>query len=103
MKFFKTFLDSYFDIDVEEYGVCVNCYLNNGLSKKEVESYWLEVFSLAVSCLKKSTWKKGDRGIRKNTHPYGVCTLRLCRTDIAQHIFGAIQEYGYCIKPEWLS
>jgi hypothetical protein len=34
--------------------------------------------------------------------PYGVCCLTLYDTRIAQHIYGAIQEYGRFEEPRWL-
>jgi len=34
--------------------------------------------------------------------PYGVCRLCLGDTRIAQHIYGAIQEYGGFEEPRWL-
>jgi hypothetical protein len=41
-------------------------------------------------------------GQKKNTLPCGVATLKVHDTRIAQHIFGAIQEYGGFDEPRWL-
>lgn len=104
LQFVKEFLDRYFEPHPTEYTISVNCYLNNGLTTDEIERYWLGVLFLPESCLRASTFKEGadEQTFRKNRHVYGVCTLRLNRTDIVQHIFGAIQEYSGVDRVEWL-
>jgi hypothetical protein len=39
---------------------------------------------------------------RLNKLPYGTCRLTVCDVRIAQHLYGAIQEYGGFERPEWL-
>jgi hypothetical protein len=41
-------------------------------------------------------------GKKMNKLPYGVCTLAVYDTCIAQHIYGAIQEYADFDEPSWL-
>jgi hypothetical protein len=41
-------------------------------------------------------------GRKTNKLPYGVCTLSIYDTRIAQHIYGAIQEYAGFEEPRWL-
>lgn len=47
--------------------------------------------------------KRITSGKRKNVHIYGVCTIRINRTEIAQKIFGAIQEYVGFKDINWLN
>jgi hypothetical protein len=37
-----------------------------------------------------------------NRLPYGTCRLMVHSTQVVQHIYGAIQEYGGFDRPEWL-
>jgi hypothetical protein len=39
---------------------------------------------------------------RRNILANGVCTVRVYSTELTQHIYGAIQEYGGFERPEWL-
>jgi len=39
---------------------------------------------------------------RINKMSYGVCGLRVNRTDLVQQIYGAIQEYAGFDRPEWV-
>jgi hypothetical protein len=41
-------------------------------------------------------------GRAKNKLPYGVCTVVVHSTSVAQHIYGAIQEYAGFEEPAWL-
>lgn len=105
LLFFKAFIDTFFNVKKEEFRITVNCYLNNGFSKCDIEKYWLKLLSLPDCCFKKSIFKTADKLNSKShkIHPYGVCTLQLNRTDIVQQIFGSIQEYLKINKPEWLN
>ena len=61
--------------------------------------------SLPRSVLRKSfvnPLPTSSSGKKKNKLPYGVCTLTLGRTEILQHIYGAIQEYAGFDEPRWL-
>ncbi|MCK9458287.1 MAG: hypothetical protein M0R80_01430 [Proteobacteria bacterium] len=98
---FKKFVDTYFP--KQKYTICINCYLNNGLSKKEIEDYWLGILKLDHSSLRKGVFKEGEGGgYKKNKHKFGVCSLRVCDTHMVQHIYGAIQEYCGFVNEEWL-
>jgi hypothetical protein len=37
-----------------------------------------------------------------NKLPYGTCRISVHDVRIAQHLYGAIQEYGGFSRPEWL-
>jgi hypothetical protein len=60
---------------------------------------------LTRSSLTKSTvntYSRASRGTRQGKLPYGTCRLTVCDVRIAQHLYGAIQEYGGFERPEWL-
>lgn len=105
VRFFKDFLLTYFDVAPEEFRLSLHVYLGNGMSLREVEQHWLRVLDLPGSVFRKSfvnPLPTSSSGRKKNKLPYGVATLTLGRTEVVQHIFGAIQEYAGFDEPRWL-
>lgn len=97
LKFFKQFLQENFNLSKKDFVITINYYTNNGLTKEDIENYWLTELDLDRSCLRKGQENNKPRSstnsIRHNKHPYGMCCLKINNTKIVQHIYGAIQEY----------
>jgi hypothetical protein len=92
LRVFVTFIKHYFpnnDLKIEIFS-----YMNNNLSKDEIESFWTE--TLVVKNIRRFVKYDVPRGKEgKHTHPYGMCKVIVCKsTNVVQHIFGAIQHYG---------
>jgi hypothetical protein len=71
----------------------------------EVEQFWLDELELPRSCLTKSAvnvYSRYSKRTRRGKLPYGTCRLSVCDVRIAQHLYGAIQEYGSFERPEWV-
>lgn len=104
LKTFVNFIRKYFRIKDEDFYMYVHCYLNNGISIDNVKKYWSNVLNIPEHRILRFIVLNGKvtSGKKKNIHPYGVCDVRLNRTDIVQHIFGAIQEYAGFINDEWI-
>lgn len=106
VRYFLGFLRQCFELGDDEITMRLNVYLGNGLDISEIEQHWLDGLELSRSCLRKPTldhFPTSSSGRRPNRLPYGVCTLKVLRsTWLAQHIFGAIQEYAGCEAPAWL-
>ena len=105
IRFFRRFLTERLDVPPNRLSVRLNVYTGNGLSIEEIETYWLKALDLPRSCLRKHTLNHlptSSSGKKLNKLPYGVCTLALYDTRIAQHIYGAIQEYADFDEPCWL-
>lgn len=106
MRFFKRFLTECFGIGAADLTVRLNVYLGNGMKLEEIEDWWLDQLELPRSCLRKSMvnhFPTSSSGKKVNRLPYGVCTLRVCRsTWLIQHIYGAIQEYADFEETRWL-
>jgi hypothetical protein len=49
-----------------------------------------------------NVYSRYSKKTRKNKLPYGTCRLTVSDVRIAQHLYGAIQEYGGFDRPEWL-
>lgn len=86
------------DTDVKLY---INCHTLEPQEQRRIEGYWLNLLGLLASCHKQTFFKKGSE-VRHRVLENGVCTVRVYKSEIVQHIFGAIQEYGGFENPEWL-
>lgn len=64
--------------------------------------YWLHLLDLPLSCLRKTVHKEGNPRVRHNVLENGICRIAVRKSEVLQHIFGAIQEYAGIEKPEWL-
>jgi hypothetical protein len=105
IAFFWRFLTMFFDVDRSRVRVRLNVYLNNGLAMAEIVDWWNQVLGLPEDCYRNHTidhYPTSSSGRRRKRLPYGVCTIRYASTEIVQHIFGAIQEYGEFEEPRWL-
>lgn len=104
MKVFIKFLRECYFVTDAQLTIYIHCYVNNDLSQKEIETFWVKELNIPISCLRKTTVGKvsSDRGNRANKLPYGVCNITVCRTDIVQNIYGAIQQYSGYDNPEWI-
>ncbi len=106
LRFFLEFLREYFQISDSDVAIRVQCYLNNGLTLEEIENWWLETLNLPRTCLRRSSSRipisrRLDRAPKANLS-YGTCEISIGRTDIVQHIYGAIQEYAQFESEDWL-
>jgi hypothetical protein len=106
LRFFRRFLAESFSVQRSDLVFHLHVYTGNGLSLREIERYWLGALDLEPTSMRKHrvnarpTSRAAKRGSKL---PYGVCTLRVLRsTQIVQHIYGAIQEYGEFREPRWL-
>jgi len=94
MQFFVNFLKKYFDIRPENITLSVNCYLNNGITLNDIQSYWLNLLDLPITSIRKATIKsKYYDGKKSGKHPYGVCRVRINSTNFVQQLFGSIKEF----------
>lgn len=97
MKLFIKFVREVFHVPDNKITISVKCYLDNNLSIEDIENYWLQELQLEKTSARKHTINlipKSSQGKKKRILPYGTCTLRVNNTQIVQHIYGAIQEYG---------
>jgi hypothetical protein len=104
LALFVRFLRHSFQCRDEELTFRCNCFLNNGLSLEDIESWWLTRLGLPRESLRQATVNHPSTagGARKRTLPYGTGYLRVHSTEISQSIHGAIQEYAGIDRPEWL-
>lgn len=83
----------------------VNCHVTNGLDADEIVRWWLSRLGLPDECRRAPTVNRvssASRRRRGHVLPYGTARLTVYSTDLVQSIYGAIQEYAGCERPEWL-
>lgn len=105
LRLYCRFLMEALGVTTAEIKLRLNVYLGNHRSLRAIETYWLDLLQLPRSTLRGHTLNHlptSSSGKKKDRLPYGVCTITVNRTDLVQHIFGAIQEYGGFDEPGWL-
>jgi hypothetical protein len=106
VRFFRRFASECFGVPSEDFTVRLHLYTGNGLTVEEVERYWLDALDLPPAVVRShriNVRPSSSARRRGNKLPYGVCTLGVKRsTELVQHIYGAIQEYGGFEEPTWL-
>jgi hypothetical protein len=98
---FMRFLREEMGIHDSEIVMYIHCHTADEGQKRELEDFWLGLLHLTRANHRKTFTKKGSE-IQRSILQYGVCGIGVNKVSIAQHIYGAIQEYGGFEKPEWL-
>lgn len=98
---FMCFLREELNVADENVKLLVHCHSTDAAEIQRIEQYWTTLLGLPLSALSKTQIKKGSN-TRKNILENGVCSIRVYSTELAQHIYGAIQEYGGFDNPNWL-
>jgi len=102
MRLFMRFLREELDVQDAEVAIRIHCHTPEVEEIRRIETYWADVLRLPLSNVKKTYVKEAGISTRQNRLENGVCDVRVHRTDLVQHIFGAIQEYGGFDNPNWL-
>jgi hypothetical protein len=105
LRVFRRFLACCFGIQSHDLNFRLHVYTGNGLTIPEIERHWMSALELPRSSIRKHSINPRPAATsgKKNKLPYGVCSVEVLRsTWLAQHIFGAIQEYGGFEEPGWL-
>jgi transcriptional regulator with XRE-family HTH domain len=104
VRFFVRFIRG-FDVEDEAIRLTCNLFADHVERQQEIEQFWLDVAALPRSCLCKSSvnvYSKYSEKKRRNKLPYGTCRIGVCRTWLAQTIYGGIQELGGFTREAWL-
>jgi hypothetical protein len=101
---FLRFLRVHYAVADEKIAFTVNCFLGNGRTLAEIESWWLQRLGLPATCLRKASVNRASSASqrKRRTLVYGTGRLVVHSTFIVQSIYGAIQEYAGIDRPEWL-
>ena len=99
MLLYIRFLREELGVDDSQMSLTIHCHIPEDIER--IETYWTDLLQLPKLNLCKTQIKKGS-DTRRNILVNGVCGIRVSRTELVMHIFGAIQEYGGFDNPEWL-
>jgi hypothetical protein len=104
MRLFVRFLRECYAVMPERLRCSVNCFLGNGLSQDAIERFWLDALELPRSSLGKTIVNRPSSASRRTGRIllHGTARVVLHSTEIAQNVYGAIQEYGGFEEPAWL-
>jgi transposase-like protein len=103
MQLFVRFLRECFDVEDDAMALSVNVHLGNGLTAREIESWWLAALGLPPTCLRAGAVDRASRASLRRRPPlvYGTARLVVGSTFLVQSIYGAIQEYARFDRPAW--
>jgi hypothetical protein len=90
LKLFVRFLKETLSIQNDQISMTVNCFLNNENDIAEVINWWITELNLQGARQTKPTIKITNDPILN----HGVCRITVFNTELAQQLYGAIQEYG---------
>lgn len=104
VAYFVRWLKEWFDVAPAQIRLSVNCFLNNGLTLDEIESWWLQKLELPPESLRQATVNRpggSSKGAHRR-HPYGTAHITVNSTYVLHAIYGGIQEITGIDRPEWL-
>lgn len=102
MVTFCRFLREEMAVDDEAIVIHVHSHSTDPEIIYQQEQYWLSLLELPQTSLRKTIYKEGNPRVRHRVIENGICRLAVRKSDVIQHIYGAIQEYTGIDKPEWL-
>jgi hypothetical protein len=98
---FMRFLRDELLVTESDITIYIQCHAIDPMEIARLETYWIDLLCLPRTCLRKTHVKKGS-DFRKTVLRNGVCGINVGSTELVQHIYGAIQEYGGFENPDWL-
>jgi transposase-like protein len=101
LKLFMRFLREALFVTDNRIVIHIVCHAQTVGEIERIEQYWLDLLGLSSINIRKTTIKQGSIVVH-NHLPNGVCNIIVYSTELLQHIFGAIQEYGGFDEPAWL-
>jgi len=99
---YMRFLREELGIEDKDIKLYIQCHTTDTNEIKEIEQYWTRLFNLPSNALRKTTIKKGNFERKHNIYKNGFCAVVIYKTELIQHIYGAIQEYSGHSDPDWL-
>jgi hypothetical protein len=102
---FVAFLRAHFHVEDTRIRITCDLFADHEPRQREIEDFWLGTLGLQRSSLCKSIinrYSRYSQKKRKNKLPYGTCRVAVNSTEIAQTIYGSIQELAGFDRPEWV-
>jgi len=105
LRVFVNFLRCAFGVPDGRIRLTCNLFADHAERQRQIEDFWLEVAGLPRGSLCKSTvnhYSPYTKKKRTNKLPYGTCRVVINSTELAQTIYGSIQELAGFDRQEWL-
>jgi hypothetical protein len=105
LRLFMRFLRERLEVTDDQVKVTCHLFADHVPRQREIEQFWLDTLGLSRDRLCKSfvnVYSKYSQKKRKGKLPYGTTRVTVHSVQVAQQIYGAIQEYGGFDRPEWL-
>ena len=105
VRVFMNFLRCAFGVPPDRIRLTCNLFADHMERQAQIEDFWLEVADLPRGSLCKSTvnhYSPYTKKKRSNKLPFGTCRVAVNSTELAQTIYGSIQELAGFDRPEWL-
>ena len=100
IKFFVGFLRTYYGVVSENMTLSLQYHDTSTKSFEELCQFWINELNIAGCRIGKPYVKKNTAAWSK--HEYGVCNISVSNTELANRIWGSIQEYIGFDNPEGL-
>ena len=98
------FLKKYFSKFINNIILDIYCYSNSGLNSDKIKNHWKKITGLYNNKINiKMDYDKRTTSGNKIKYPYGICHIKINRTEVVQKVFGGIKEYAKIKdKDKWL-
>jgi hypothetical protein len=95
IRLFMRFLREACEVPDNRIRVRVHGFLNNGITREAIESYWLNTTELPNGQLRKGQWDAyGTSKRTKRTLLYGTAHVYVCDTRVMQMVMGGISSFA---------
>jgi transposase-like protein len=106
IRVFVRCLKEFFQVPDCDIRLRIVSHLGNGVGEIQIRDFWVGFLNLSqdnVVSIKFDMDKRQRSGKRKKIHPFGICQVYVCSTELVQRIYGSIQEYGEFHNDTWLN
>jgi predicted transcriptional regulator len=96
LKIFINFLRKSLEVPDNQIHIRIKHY-DDIISMAQAEQFWLDTLKLKMDSLRKGTLNYYSSYSKKKScgqSKYGTCTIFVHRTDLIQHIYGALEHYN---------
>lgn len=103
VRLFMEFLRKCLKVKDDNITLCVHAHLSNGISREDIEGYWLDITALPKTSLRKGAYDRYSKAStrRKKNLIYGTARINVCNTSLLHCIYGSIARC--CgLKYKWL-
>lgn len=103
MKFFIDFIRKFYQVDKSSIRIEIRSYVSNKKEEKRINDFWINTLGLCNENIYRHFIGIDKRGGKCLKYEYGTCQIRICNTELAQRLYGAIQYYAKFHDESWVN